>query len=98
MRTKSMEIFDIQPGSEVLVYRERLKRWTGPFILKSYDGRKTAFVDRGNLIEPFSIVNVKKFRHESPSAGDRIEVYWPDDQKYYPGTIEPVTMKKMNIK
>ncbi len=49
-RTKSMEILDIPPGSEVLVYRERLKRWTGPFILKSHDDRKTAFVDTGNLI------------------------------------------------
>ncbi len=72
-RTKSIEIFDIPPGSKVLAYKERKKVWTAPFIWKSYDGRKTAFVDIDKFIEPFSIVNVKKFRHESTSAGTELK-------------------------
>ena len=86
-RTKGMEIFDVPPGSEVLVYREKKKRWTGPFILRNYDGIKTAFIDMGKFIEPFSIVNVKRFRRENPNTGDRIEVFWPEDKKYYPGRV-----------
>ena len=69
-----MEIFDVPPGSEVLVYREKKKRWTGPFILRNYDGIKTAFIDMGKFFEPFSIVNVKRFRRDNRNIGDRVEV------------------------
>ena len=85
--TKSMEIFDVPPGSEVLVYLEKKKRRTGPFILRNYDGIKTAFIDMGKFIELFSIVNVKIFRRENPNIGDWIEVFRPEDKKYYPGKV-----------
>lgn len=32
-RTKSMEVFNIPPGSPVLVYREKAKCWKGPYTL-----------------------------------------------------------------
>ncbi len=74
-RAKGMDVFDVCPGSEVLLYREKKKKRTGPYLLHKYDGYKTGFVDMGKFVEPFSIVDVKKFRREDPTEGDRIEIY-----------------------
>lgn len=63
-RTKSMEIFKIPIGSEVHVFREKKKKWEGPFELISYDGYKTAQIKVENEIKPFSITAVKKFLKE----------------------------------
>eukprot|EP00171_Calliarthron_tuberculosum_P023668 IDg23668t1 len=97
-RTKQMDVFNICPGSKVLVFREKKKQWEGPFILHKYDNYKTAYVEINGTITPFSITVVKKFLPElseyskhlnpiSPNIGARIEVYWPADKKFYPGTI-----------
>eukprot|EP00171_Calliarthron_tuberculosum_P007706 IDg7706t1 len=42
---KAMDAFEVCPGSEVLVYREKKKLWEGPFKLAHYDNYKTVFVD-----------------------------------------------------
>ena len=74
-----------------------------------YDNYKTAFVSIGKGVEPFSITGVKKYLTEEdeedgilakdsfgklPNLRDRVEVFWPKDEKYYPriiATIDPET-------
>ena len=41
-RMKGMDVFSICSESKVLVYREKLKKWDGPFTLHKYDNYKTA--------------------------------------------------------
>ena len=111
-RAKQMEVFDIPPGDKVLVYREKSKKWEGPYKLYKYDNYKTAFVTIGKGVEPFSITAVKKYLTEEenddgilskeasrkmPDIGNRVEVFWPKDEKYYPGiitAIDPETQKR----
>ena len=101
LRTKERTMFNIMPGTDVLVYREKSKQWESPFKLISYDGYKTAKVRMGKEVEPFSVTAVKEYLKETEQLGttgettgeedlgegSRIEVYWPLDYKYYPGTI-----------
>ncbi len=104
-RTKTMDALIVLPGSEVLMRREKSNDWMGPYKLYKYDDYKTACIDMGKGIEPFSLYNaklfsitaVKPYLREStgnlqplpnePRIGDRVEVYWPLDKSYYPGTI-----------
>ena len=97
-----MEVFNILPGEKVLVYREKSKKWEGPCKLYKYDNYKTAFVSIGRGQEPFSITVVKKYLTEEdeedgiltiesfrklPNVGDRVEVFWPKDEKHCSGII-----------
>ena len=93
-RVKAMDVFGICPGSKLLVYRKKIL--VGPFKLFQYDNYKTAYVDTVKMIEPFSITAVKLYRHEisekenevlNPEIGKQVEIYWPNDDKYYPGVI-----------
>lgn len=56
-----MNPFDIQPGSEVFVYREKTKQMEGPSKLVAYEGYKTAKVLIGEKAQPFSISVIKEF-------------------------------------
>ena len=38
---KQVKTFDIPIGLKVLIYREKPKKWKGPYTLNSYDGYKT---------------------------------------------------------
>ena len=60
-----MELFDINPGSKVMVYREKQKKWDRPFMLQWYNNYKTAYVYFGESIVPFSITAVQKYCTES---------------------------------
>ncbi len=41
-----------------------------------------------------SLSSTPKIRQKSPSVGDRIEVYWPNNRKYYAGTVKSVDEEK----
>ena len=56
--------FGICPGSKVLVYREKKNLCERLYIIHKYDKYRTAYVDTGKIIEPFSITPVKLSRHE----------------------------------
>ena len=54
-------------------------------------------MDTGKLIEPFSITAAKLYRIEewemkdkvmNSEIGERVEVYWPNEKKYFSGTID----------
>ena len=64
-RSASLEILDLDVGDPVLVYRERTKKWEGPFKFVSQDG-KTVKVQppRGNEQE-FSVSAVKPYQKSS---------------------------------
>ncbi len=55
LRTKRMKLFYINPGSKVKVYGEKQKKF-GPFMLQWYDNYKTAYINFGESIVPFSIL------------------------------------------
>ena len=55
-RAKQMEVFNIPPGNEILVYREKSKKWEGSYKLCKYDNYKTAFVTIGKGMEPFQLL------------------------------------------
>ena len=67
-------------------------------MLQWYNNYKTAYVNFGESIVPFSITAVKKYCTESeeqrsrkvvlPEIGDRIEELCPEDEKYYPETVK----------
>lgn len=63
-RSPYTKTLDLNTGDQVMVYREELSRYEGPFTLESYDGRKTAYVivpdARGrDRIQPYSVTAVK---------------------------------------
>ncbi len=108
-RTKSADAFSVPPGDDVLVLREKSKKWGGPYKLHKYDNYKTVYVKVGNGVEPFSTTTVKPYlteendevegilRNEAtrtlPHVNERVEVYWPKYEKYYPGTIVSIDDK-----
>jgi len=72
-RLPKRDWFEGQEGDSVLVYREDSKKWEGPFIVHSYDGRKTVFVEivdssGRRRIAPFSVISVKL--HKDQSSAD----------------------------
>lgn len=55
---------DMNPGDKAKIYREESKKYKGPDILDSHEGRKTAYVivkdGRGrDMLQPYSITVVK---------------------------------------
>ena len=65
-------------GDKVRVYRETSKKFEGPFIVHSYDNRKTVYVDIGNerrpRIEPFIISSVKPYRTEEEEPQGDVKI------------------------
>ncbi len=76
-RTKSADVFNIPPGDQVLVYREKKKLWDGPFKLYRYDDYKTADVKSMARHNPFSITAVKKYLTEDPTLRIRNKIPVP---------------------
>lgn len=85
---------DLEPDAKVLIFRERLKHWDGPFRFKFYDGYKTAYVEINNQIRPLSVAAIKPY-HEKDIIAELDEhidsnkahalhqtVYAPNDPRF----------------
>ena len=90
--------FDIPIGSKILIYREKPKKWKGPYTLVSYDVYKTVEVLINGEKFPFSTTVVKKF--SEPLLLDSFDTRNPDspsldtpnlDEELPPLTDQPST-------
>lgn len=86
-----LDIHKAELGSHVLVYRIANCSWAGPYKLLNRDGETCTLLTndgpksfRTTACKPY---HVDPDASPNPSIGTKVEVFWPKDKKYYPGTI-----------
>ncbi len=78
-RTGLQPVPSYEFGDKVRIWREETERYEGPFIVHSYDNRKTVYVHIGNRIVSFSTSAVKIVHAEESSS--------TEDQNQIPADI-----------
>lgn len=73
-RTTVSKASNILPGMQVLIYTERERKWVGPTLLDSVEGKTANIIEDAGNIKPFSVSAVKGYM----SSGDAYNIYFQE--------------------